>query len=283
MSIRPPQESHGARAEGYGIVELKPTWNPRAGVSSEATFENLTRALNLPGCAVCRLVARRGDAFLASYCYEHVNDVGLRESIRDARGFCQRHAHDLLDKLDTLAVAITYRDILNTLVRELETLSDDGAPARRLGRFWRPNGRGNLRAPASCPACTAEAAAGTRALDGLAEWLTDPRMAAALAQGDPLCLEHLRGVLDRADASPELLARQRDGWRQLRDHLREIMRKSDHNFRTEELTPAERESIQAAVEAVIGFSRRPADDANEELQKLRHGGTNAQRSERHSQ
>ncbi len=251
-------------------------------MSNEATFDNLIRALELPGCAVCRLVARRGDAFLASYCYEHVNDIGLRESIRDARGFCQRHAHDLLDKLDTLAVAITYRDVLNTLVRELDALGGGAAPARRLGRFWRANGGGNMRVPAPCPACTAEAGAGARALDVLAEWLTDPRMAAALARGDPLCLDHLRGVLDRTEASPELLARQRDGWRELRDHLREIMRKSDHNFRTEKLTSAERESIRAAVEAVIGFSQRPADDANVELQKLRRGGTNAQRSERHS-
>ena len=83
-------------------------------------------ALGRPGCAICRLSARRADRFLGSYIYEHVNDVELRANIREARGFCEVHGGHFLEKLDALAVAITYRDILNTLVKELDGTAEAG-------------------------------------------------------------------------------------------------------------------------------------------------------------
>ena len=92
-------------------------------MSTEATYEDLLDALRRSGCAICRLATRRADRFLGSYIYEHVNDVDLRAQIRASRGFCEPHGEQFLEKLDALAVAITYRDILNSLVREL----DDGS------------------------------------------------------------------------------------------------------------------------------------------------------------
>ena len=65
-------------------------------------------ALGRRGCGICRLSTRRADRFLGSYIYEHVNDVDLRATIREARGFCEVHAGHFLEKLDALAVAITY-------------------------------------------------------------------------------------------------------------------------------------------------------------------------------
>ena len=92
-------------------------------MSTEAAYEDLLDALARSGCAICRLATRRADRFLASYIYEHVNDVDLRAQIRSSRGFCEPHGEQFLEKLDALAVAITYRDILNSIVREL----DDGS------------------------------------------------------------------------------------------------------------------------------------------------------------
>ena len=253
---------------------------PIATISSEATFDDVRDALARPGCAVCRLAARRADRYLGSYLYEHVNDVELRAIIREARGFCERHAHDLLDKLDALAVAITYRDILNTLVRELGALS--GTPNRRTGvwgrlRPWRRH-RNNLRAPAVCPVCEAEATAAGRALDVLAHALREPAMVEALKDGDPLCLDHLRGVLARSVPSGALTARQERGWGRLRDRLRSVIEKSDHHRRFDQLTDEERTALRAGVEAVAGSRRRPDDDAPAQVRKLRRGGSNARRS-----
>ena len=254
-------------------------------MSTEATFEDLGDALGRPGCAVCRLATRRADRFLGSYIYEHVNDVELRAAIREARGFCEVHAGHFLEKLDALAVAITYRDILNTLVKELDGAGDAGGSdgsgglRERLRGLARPGSR-SPRTAARCPVCEAESAAAERALDVLTQHAD--QLGRALAEGDPFCLPHAREALRRRPGLAALRARQKRGWSALRDRLLEFIRKSDHNYRWETLTDEERAAIVGGVRAVTGIRARPRDDARAETRKLRRGGTNAVRSERHA-
>ena len=252
-------------------------------MSTEATFEDLVDALGRPGCAICRLSTRRADRFLSSYIYEHVNDVDLRATIREARGFCEIHAGHFLEKLDALAVAITYRDILNTLVREIEGTAEAGPDGStgmraRLRGLARAGSR-RPRTPATCPVCEAERAAAGRALDVLTQH--GDQIAEVLADGDPFCLPHAREALRRRPAFGALRARQQRGWSALRDRLLEFIRKSDHNYRWETLTDEERSAIVGGVRAVTGVRARPKDDAKAETRKLRRGGSNAVRSERH--
>ena len=255
-------------------------------VSTEATFEDLVDALGRPGCAICRLSTRRADRFLGSYIYEHVNDVDLRAKIREARGFCEVHAGHFLEKLDALAVAITYRDILNTLVRELNGSGEAGGAdgttgmRARLRGLTRP-GSGRPRTPTTCPVCEAEAAAAGRALDVLTQQADQKELEQSLAEGDPFCLPHARAALRRRPGFAALRARQHRGWSALRDRLLEFIRKSDHNYRWETLTDEERAAIVGGVRAVTGIRARPRDDSKAETRKLRRGGTNAVRSDRH--
>lgn len=252
-------------------------------MSTEATYEDLVDALGRPGCAICRLSTRRADRFLGSYIYEHVNDVDLRATIREARGFCEVHAGHFLEKLDALAVAITYRDILNTLVRELEGAEShgrDGADGLRARlRGLARGGSRRPRTPATCPVCEAERAAAGRALDVLTQH--GDQIAKALAEGDPFCLPHAREALRRRPGFGVLRDRQHRGWSALRDRLLEFIRKSDHNYRWDTLTDEERAAIVGGVRAVTGIRARPRDDARAETRKLRRGGTNAVRSDRH--
>ena len=243
-------------------------------------------ALGRPGCAICRLSTRRADRFLGSYIYEHVNDVDLRAAIREARGFCEVHAGHFLEKLDALAVAITYRDILNTLVKELDGTAEAGSDgstgmrARLLGLAR--GGSRSPKTPATCPVCEAETAAAGRALDVLTQHGDQHGLDQALMEGDPFCLPHAREALRRRPGFAALRRRQRRGWSALRDQLLEFIRKSDHNYRWETLTDEERAAIVGGVRAVTGVRARPKDDARAETRKLRRGGTNAVRSERHA-
>ncbi len=238
-------------------------------------------ALERPGCAVCRLAARRADRMLGSYIYEHVNDVELRARIRAARGFCETHAGHLLAKLDALAVAITYRDILNTLVEELDGRLREGALQGGMLARLRPRRRGGpLAAAARCPVCEAEAQAAGRALDVLALHAESAAVEAALRGAAPLCLPHARIALSRGRPSAALREHQRRGWSALRDRLLEFIRKSDHNHRWDKLTDAERAAIVGGVRAVTGARARPGDDVRAETRKLRRGGTNAVRANR---
>ncbi|MDE2868922.1 MAG: DUF6062 family protein [Chloroflexota bacterium] len=255
-------------------------------MSTEATYEDLVDALGRPGCAICRLATRRADRFLGSYIYEHVNDVDLRANIREARGFCEVHAGHFLEKLDALAVAITYRDILNTLVKELEgreAVGRDGSTGMRARlRGLARAGSRRPRTSATCPVCEAEGAAAGRALDVLTQHGDQRDLDRALLDGDPLCLPHAREALRRRPGFATLGLRQQRGWSALRDRLLEFIRKSDHNYRWETLTDEERAAIVGGVRAVTGIRARPRDDAKAETRKLRRGGTNAVRSERHS-
>ena len=255
-------------------------------MSTEATFEDLVDALGRSGCAICRLSTRRADRFLESYIYEHVNDVDLRATIREARGFCEVHAGHFLEKLDALAVAITYRDILNTLVRELAGAPELGGDGGFRGVRWRLRGLAGTdsrrpRAPATCPVCEAETSAAGRALDVLTQHGDERDLDEALMEGDPFCLPHVRDALRRRPGLATLRARQQRGWSALRDRLLEFIRKSDHNYRWETLTDEERAAIVGGVRAVTGIRARPRDDARAETRKLRRGGTNAVRSDRH--
>jgi hypothetical protein len=257
----------------------------RRPVSTEATFEDLVDALGRPGCAICRLATRRSDRFLGSYIYEHVNDVELRATIREARGFCEVHAGQFLEKLDALAVAITYRDILNTLVKELDGVESGGPEGStgvraRLRGLARAGSRGP-KTPSTCPVCEAESAAGGRALDVLTQHGDQRDLDQALLEGDPFCLSHAREALRRRPGFEALRTRQHQGWSALRDRLLEFIRKSDHNYRWETLTDEERAAIVGGVRAVTGIRERPLDDARAETRKLRRGGTNAVRSNRH--
>ena len=259
-------------------------------MSTEATYEDLLDALGRSGCAICRLATRRADRFLASYIYEHVNDVDLRSQIRSSRGFCEPHGEQFLEKLDALAVAITYRDILNSLVVELDASpyerGSSGAFSRLIENPWRRlrarlagvRGREVLAVSVRCPVCIAESAAGERAMDVLAQQIKDEKLSRTLAEGDPLCLAHTQGALRRSGWMPALMSRQHQGWSELRDRLLEFIRKSDHNHRWEELTDAERAAIVTSVRTVTGTRARPADDASAETRKLRRGGTNARRA-----
>ncbi len=263
----------------------RPPGKPQT-VSTEATFEDLVDALGRAGCAICRLSTRRADRFLGSYIYEHVNDVELRANIRAARGFCEVHAGHFLEKLDALAVAITYRDILNTLVKELDRSGDSGGRdgttgvRARLRGLTRPVSR-RPRTPATCPVCEAEAAAAARVMDVLTQHADQRDLAEALPQGDPLCLPHAREALRRRPGFAALRERQQRGWSALRNRLLEFIRKSDHNYRWETLTDDERAAIVGGVRAVTGVRARPRDDARAETRKLRRGGSNAVRSDRH--
>lgn len=254
-------------------------------MSTEATFEDLVDALGRPGCAICRLATRRADRFLGSYIYEHVNDVDLRANIREARGFCEVHGGHFLEKLDALAVAITYRDILNTLVKELDGTADaglDGSTGMRARlRGLARGGSRSPRTPAACPVCEAENAAAGRALDVLTQQADLRNLEDALGEGDPFCLPHARAALRRRPGYGALRARQHRGWSTLRNRLLEFIRKSDHNYRWETLTDEERAAIVGGVRAVTGVRARPRDDAKAETRKLRRGGTNAVRSDRH--
>jgi len=216
----------------------------------DTLYFELRDALAAGGCPLCRLAHKAGARYLDTLNYEGVNDPGLRQALRAARGLCRDHAWQLARlRGSPLSIAIIYRNIINDLINVLES--------REPVTVRRPSGRRGLAArlggTAECPACLVEKEATHRAADTLLAHLEDPAIAGPCAQAGGLCLAHLRSVLARAD---EKQARMLQGWqlaiyRGLQEELSEFIRKHDHRFRDEPFG-TEADSWARAVASLVG-------------------------------
>ena len=209
-------------------------------------------ALLAEGCAVCRLARRASDSYIRALIYEGVTDVKLRENLRDARGLCHTHGWRMAGRRGSvLGTAIIYRDVVNTLVKALES-QGDAAPRP----FWRgqPELGRSLAAAADCPACVLERDAERRAVKILLDHADDAAIASAYIAAGGVCLPHFQLALTLASGSgTAALARwQAEAWSRLRANLDELIRKHDYRFRAEPVSDAEADAWQRAVAAVVG-------------------------------
>ena len=217
----------------------------------DATVFEVRDALGEPGCAVCRLVARSVERLIRSIAYEQVNDIDLRARLRRARGFCNAHAYQWLERShNVLGTALIYRDVL------LATLEADLTP----GAVRRPGLLGGLFTTAperpdaqrECILCDAQADAETRYVKTLVVVVNaDPT---ALERSDGLCRVHTLTALRTAHgaASSAIASRARAAVEALVAELDEVIRKEDYRFRHEERSEADRTAPARAIAWSIG-------------------------------
>ena len=161
--------------------------------SRHSTFFELRDALGRPGCVVCRLAARSVRRYLEALAFDSVNDLGLRASLRHARGFCNLHAWQLLDDArEPFGAGIIYRDVLNACV---ETLARSGGA------------RGDLSGRGGCLACDARDRSAARYVDALVDHLNEPEIARRLEDGGGLCWRHFALGVTRGGRGVRALAR----------------------------------------------------------------------------
>jgi len=172
----------------------------RRQVPPHTTDFELAEAIGQPGCAVCRLADRAAGRFLDALAYEQVNDPGVRDRLRAARGFCHSHAWRFVAEHATpLGTAIIYEDVLTDVVRRLKV---PGGTLAWIAGHWRQSSRptwlARLKPTAPCPACEAHEDAAGRYLGLLAVWLT----AAGTTETAPvLCASHQAALAGRVHPS----------------------------------------------------------------------------------
>jgi hypothetical protein len=144
-------------------------------------------ALRQPGCPICRLCLGAVWRYLDSLAYENVNDYTVREELRRAWGFCNRHAWQYLDDVrDLLGTAIIYRDIIR---------SHDPTAGRP----------GALAPRADCPVCVARDRAARHAVETLLRYQDDAEMRDALGASDGLCTVHASQALSVGEDAARLV------------------------------------------------------------------------------
>jgi len=195
-------------------------------------FFDLLEACAQPGCPVCRLSLRAAQRYLDSILYEFANDPGVRDGIRQARGYCNEHAWWMApDTVHQLGIGIIQQDIVETVSSMIETVPN--------GRAARHSAQGllkHLHPTSECPVCAHRRTMEDIALSALLKYMDDPDLAAALENSSGLCLVHFSSALElvrEADALKRLVDLQRRTLTALRDELAEFIRKNDYRFRDE--------------------------------------------------
>jgi hypothetical protein len=210
---------------------------------SSSIVYNLLEACRETGCPICHLEQKSVERYLDHQFYENVNAPAWRDRLRASHGFCHEHAWLGVNQRlgDALGYSIIYRDIVNSILTQLED-PNSPAPAPRRGRsFLRqiPEAVQTMIAkmlPAltprkRCPVCEHREETTRSTLSVLVEELETPEMTDALQASEGLCLPHLRLALERVkdlSACETLLTIHRAKLESLRAELDEFIRKNDY-------------------------------------------------------
>ena len=234
-------------------------WQETELQNKEPTLLELLEALAKPGCPVCFLAARSVSRHIEAYCRESVTDVPVRDRLRAANGYCTRHAHQFLDKQDSLAVAITYADILKKLVGAIDRTehTEESSPLasaiRRIFGLRKSHG-GSLLPELECPACEEQDTAERRYLTGLIAHLGEDAVRQSFTSSRGLCLVHLPGAIALADGEHlrTLVTVHLKAWSDLREHMNEIVRKADYRFMAEGINDEEKDALLDVINRMAG-------------------------------
>lgn len=214
-------------------------------------YYELRDALAGPGCAICALALRSLNRSFATLAYESVNDRGLRDEVRAARGFCAVHGEMLSAARSALGTAIIHRDLIGAISDRLSAQAPNGRGGFLAGFFGGP-GRSEpdpLAPQRPCLACTRRRQSEQIYLQTLVQHLNTAALLPSFQASAGLCLPHLRIALRHAldpHVFAQLQAAQLAIWGRLSAELDEFIRKQDHRFADEPMGP-ERDSWSRGV------------------------------------
>ncbi|MCI0552795.1 MAG: DUF6062 family protein [Anaerolineae bacterium] len=148
------------------------------------------------------------ERYLDRHFYENVNSSAWRDSLRASLGFCHEHAWLAVNGRlgDALGFSIIYRDIVNSVLKQLSNNNGPAHTSRRWTASLRqiPEQVRNmiekmltaLTPRKRCPVCEHRDETTRTVLSVLVDELENPQMTNALEASEGLCLPHLRLALE---------------------------------------------------------------------------------------
>jgi len=237
---------------------------------------HLERALQQPGCPICRCSAQQQRRYLQWLIWENVNDVGTRVRLGQSLGFCGRHARQMLqverDMLNmTLGNSIIYDSLIQLVLAKLRRARDLQSALERpavglakrlrlLGRVWpwRRRHAADLLHPAKgCRACEVGQESAKRYAQVLVDLLASEAGRELYQQSDGICLPHLRLALREHDREPGvsyLLGETEERLTALQADLERLGWKHGIRGRHDPMTALEIGSVDRAIAFLTGFA-----------------------------
>jgi hypothetical protein len=199
-------------------------------------------------CFLCVLEEREVREYFEHILYESVNDGILRARLVQSRGWCPRHAHQLLKRGKPFGTAILYSDQMEIFDRDLSLAC--------AGRRVAPPRRGSLMDPSrSCPACQLQLGARRRHMESFALGMRETDMSSAFLERGMVCVPHFYPLLKALTSKSDrrwLAAHLRPRHRVIFEDLQEYRRKMDYRNAGEPLAEDEGQAAARAVEIMTG-------------------------------
>lgn len=205
-------------------------------------YFNLKDAFKEKHCAICYLARRAVYRFFDDLLYERVNDPGIRESLRKAKGFCEKHFWQLVEFGDGFGVSALAQDVLELFKSEWQRESRKSKKTNRV--------------PALCPACEHFQTTEKNYLSLFLENFDDLELKYAFERSFGLCVDHFRMIYQQMTGKSQkerLLTTEVLKIEELVRELEEFRRKHSHEYHHEKIGE-EGDSWIRAVEFLKGRS-----------------------------
>jgi len=234
--------------------------------SKPYSHHEFLEACTQTGCPVCRIGAQTVRRQLKSLFYEYVNDREMRANLVKSLGFCGEHTRLLLSHkiADTLGVSIIYEHLVKVILREFPISASNTQPkelSRKIGSFVSASeGLGK------CQACNRRDEAVNYTLSQIAGALDNATLVDALEKSDGFCFPHLSQLLLQTSKSADinfLLTLTKNKLEARQSEMAEVIRKNDHHFSSEVITPEEAIAWKKAMTFLSGVSINPTGDKHD--------------------
>ncbi|MDI3312595.1 MAG: DUF6062 family protein [Thermoanaerobacterium sp.] len=231
----------------------------------DMVYYELKDSLKDDACPICVLINKNVDNFIDALLYESVNDIKIREDIKNSKGYCNYHAWKLQSFGDPLAHAIIYSDLIVPLIHEIDVFLRAAKCYENIQNFFRMKKESNRRlrrlkgyldSENGCPICTMVRDWGKQYILSFVEYVgRDKDFREKFKIGGFLCVPHMFKLLDYCGDTSivrEIMSVQLDKFKMLLNLLNEIKRKSDYRFVDEPKSNEERIAWIKAVEKCVG-------------------------------
>jgi Family of unknown function (DUF6062) len=215
------------------------------GMKKTREFQTLLYTCTQEGCPLCRAIQESIHRYLDTWKYELFTDVGIRQQLRQTKGFCHVHTWQLVRMGATLPIAQAYRDILTDTIEDLHRGNVDTSTTSNNSLFnhlfdnrrastgteWQEN--------TDCPACRQRTKVEARYIEAFRKAIADDEFYARFEASTGLCLQHFRlaYTCKLPNASSQDLLRLRQAQlaclQRLDAQLGELIRKHDYRFKDE--------------------------------------------------
>jgi len=231
----------------------------------DMVYYELKDSLKDDACPICALINRNVDNFIDALLYESVNDIKIREDIKNSKGYCNYHAWKLQSFGDPLAHAIIYSDLIVSLIHEIDVFLRATKRCENIENFFGLKKenikmlkrlKDYLASDNGCPICSMVRDWEKEYILSFVEYVgRDKGFREKFKAGGFLCVPHMFKLLEYCrDKSTvkEIMVVQLDKYKKLLNLLNEIKRKSDYRFVNEPKSDEEKVAWIRAVEKWVG-------------------------------